>query len=384
MLLTGSFLWLGVAPAKIVSSGSQFTLPTAADASVDVPRSIDEGTLAQAIYAEPLNQTIFNAAMVSAVARNPALDLKPWLNVLSGLGWRDTRSLQNVIAEAVRNEDIGSLVNAADALLRMKEIEPEATQMMNLAEAYPETWPGVFKLLKENVVWRDDYLARAATMTAPAVLDGRAKTMSALQAAGVQLKPRDVKPFVVALTTAGRYEQADRLWRNYTGDRSNAVHDPHFLQALAAGPQPEMPLTFGWSLNSDIGYSADVASNGLGGATVMLQWDGRGLPVFLSQQISTGPGRHLLQVRVDGDTQAFGERIGFRLRCGETLTPFEPVRQPGRADLILATQSAVPCIFPTLEAYGRIQKSVRAFEGALSTISMARRTEDPAALGRPQ
>lgn len=364
------FIWLGIAPAQVVSVGERYRLPLATGSKISVAPGIDAGQLQKAVLAEPIDQAVVNAAMVTSLAQRPSSDPRPWLNVVASLGWRNMTAQQNIIAAAIQRDDIPSIVNSADALLRVGTLFGEATAVMNLAEAYPETWPRVITLLKSNVSWRHDYLGQASPSMLPAILDGRIRTIAALQRAGDRPDRQQVRPLVAALAAAGRLAEADSVWRDYTGDRGSALYDVRFERALAQLDQPLTPLSFDWSLNLDSGYTTDIASNGLGGAVLTVRWDGRGVPVFFSQQTSAAPGHKILRVRVDGDTQIFGERIGFRLRCGGSVAEFAPVGRPGSLDLTLATIQPVTCSFPSLEAYGRVGKSVRSFDGAITAISM--------------
>lgn len=373
-----SFIWLGVAPEQVVSVGENYRLPLVAGGKISVAPGIDAGQIRQAVRAEPIDQAVVNAAMVSSLARSPSSDPKPWLRVVASLGWRNITAQQNIIAAAIQRDDVPSIVNSADALLRVGTLFGEASAVMNLAEAYPETWPRVITLLKSNVSWRHDYLGQANSSMLPAVLDGRIRTIAALQRAGDRPDRQQVRPLVAALAATGRLGEADSIWRDYTGDRGNALYDVRFERALAQIDQPLTPLSFDWSLNLDAGYTTDIAANGLGGSVLTVRWDGRGVPVFFSQQTSAAPGHQVLRVRVDGDTQMFGERIGFRLRCGGSVVEFEPARRPGSVDLTLVTAQSVACSFPGLEAYGRVGKSVRSFDGALTAISM-----NPAEVSRP-
>lgn len=371
LTLTVLYVSTGLAPKIVEARTGEFRLPSVDGGKINIATDIDTGTLRQAVRAAPISQPVFNAAMVAAIAKNPQADRRSWMKALRSLGWRDTVAQQNLIADAIIRQDVGTLVASADSLLRRNTVILEATQVMNLAEAYPETWPQVFALLKDRVDWRYAYLERAGSMTVPAVLDGRAKTLTALMRAGDRLEGQEVRPFVFALVNAGRIAEADRLWRAYTNDNSNLIHDSQFRQALALGSSPATPHPFLWSLGSGYGYSVGIDPNGLGSAVVTLQWDGRGVPVFLSQMTSAKPGRLRLRIKVEGDQKAFGERIGARLRCDDLLTPLLPVPRPGATDLVLETEKASPCEFPTIQIFGIVQPTTREFDGALSGLILS-------------
>jgi hypothetical protein len=366
-----NYIRLGIAPTQVVAVGEKYRLPIMRGAKVSLAPGLSDKQLRQAVRAAPLDQVVVNAAMVSSIAQAPTRDAKPWLRVVGSLGWRDPTTQQNIIAAAIQREDVPAIVNSADALLRVGALFREAAAVMNLAEADPQTWSRVFALLRSNVSWRHAYLGQASGAMLPAVLDGRIKTITMLQQNGDRPNRDQVRPLVAALSAAGRGAEADRIWRDYTGDHANLLHDVRFERALAQADQPLTPLTFDWSFDLEAGYTTDIAPTGLGGSIVSLQWDGRGIPVFFSQQTSAVPGDYTLRIRVDGDTQIFGERVGFRLRCGPETVEFVPTNRPGSVELVLQTVKSVACSLPTLEAYGRVGKNVQAFEGALTAISMS-------------
>lgn len=370
VLLAGAYFVLGLAPVQVAAHASQFKLPIISGGRSAIPADLDTATIKRAVRIAPLEQAVFNGAMMDAVTRNPNLDLAPWLKVLIQLGWRDVTSVQNVLADAAQRQDVQALVDPADALLRQNQLVPETTQLMNLAEAYAPTWPRVFAMLRSHVGWRYSYLEQAGNITNPEVLDGRARTIRALIASGDKLAAQEVRPFVAALLVVGRVGEADRLWRGYTGDRSNLIHDPAFREVVAIGNEPISNHALQWTVADGYGFSADVAPDGLSNALVSLRWDGRGVPVFLSQITSAMPGHQLLRVRVDGDMRAFADRIGFRLWCGDVSVAFEPVANLRGTDLVLKTSAPSTCAFPTLVVSGKVQTRARAFDGALSSITM--------------
>lgn len=382
-VLALTYVVLGIAPAQVTAQSSQFRLPAEPGDRTALPAGLDSSIIHQAVRTAPLEQNHFNGLMLDAVVRNPNVDLTAWLKVLVKLGWRDATSVQNLIADAVRRQDVDALVDPADALLRQDRLFAETTQVMNLAEAYPATWPKVFALLRSHVRWRHRYLEQAGSITNPEVLNGRARTIQALLSSGDRLAGQEVRPFVGALINAGRVAEADTLWRRYTGDRSNLIHDSTFQEVLVNATQQVSAHTLQWTIAQDYGFSADVAPDGLGNGLVALRWDGRGVPVFLSQTTSASPGHQSLRVKVEGDPRIFADRIGFRLRCGSEFAMFEPVRRTSGAELSLKTTSPVACRYPTLEIFGKIQKTTQSFEGALSAIYMSAAVGPAAATDMP-
>lgn len=367
--LLGFYIWFGSTVSAVWSVRNQFKLPQIASAKPLAP-DMPTAFLNRALLAAPVSQPMFDAILVTQAKRDPAIDLKRQLAVLRKLGWRDPTSVQNMIANALVTKDLSHIAEAGDALLRQNKLVDEATLLMALLEAYPDTWASVASRLAQNVPWRYTYLERAGSLSSAEQLDGRLRTLSVLQARGDRLKRQEIAPFVSLLTEKGQIREARQLWIAHVGARPNILLDPDFNAALKQSVLMIPTTPFEWRFEGGVGYVADVASDGLLGARVSIQWDGRSVPVFMSQRTGALPGKYRLTIKIEGEPAEFSRRIGFRLRCGSEIVGFDKEAvMPGNI-LWLAMRETVGCGFPVLEIFGKIQEPRRAVDIAFTSVRM--------------
>jgi hypothetical protein len=368
-VLLGTYIWLGAAVATVASVRNQFRLPQSATGRALRPQ-VSDTIIDRALQAAPTSQSIYNAHVVARAAETPGSDLRAPLALLRKLGWRDPTSVQNIISNALVTSDLSDIAQAGDALLRQDALVDEATQLMVLLEAFPDTWAGVATRLAQNVPWRYRFLEKAGSLSSPDQLDGRLKTLSALQARGDRLKRQEVAPFVTLMADNGRIAEARKLWLGHVGGKSAILFDSDFELALKQSVLLIPTTPFEWSFQNGVGYVADVASNGLQGARISIQWDGRSVPLFLLQRTGAGPGRYRLHVRVEGEPLEFDRRIGFRLRCDAKTVAFDDASVGAGSVLVLTTPGAVDCNFPVLDVFGKLQEPRRAVDVAFMSVQI--------------
>ncbi len=367
--LVSSYIWFGNSMASVVSVQTRYKLPQPGVAPLPIPK-IPTDVLKRAILAAPLDQPLLNAVVVARSAGEKPKDFAQAMAVLKRMGWRDPSSLQNIIIHALETTDIPTIVDCADALLRQDVLIEQTSALMVLLEGFADTAPTVVARLKQGTPWRYTYLERAGSLTAPDQISGRLNTLTTLMAGGAKVQRQEVGPFVMVLAAAGEVAQARNLWLTHTGQRRDVLLDPDFTAALNQSKLQVMPVPFEWQFGAGLGSVADIAADGLSGNRVSIQWDGRGVPVFVSQQTGAGEDRYQLFVRVEGEAAEFARRIGFRLRCGEGAVAFEdPVALPGNImSLTLPRQNV--CDYPVLEVFGKVQDVRRAVDVAFSSIRM--------------
>lgn len=363
-----AYVWCGMSVAAIASVRSQFRLPGIATGQTKLPK-ISKDAISRAIWAAPINQSVFNAHIVMRANENSRSDVRASLMLLRKLGWRDPTSVQNMISNALVTQDLSDIAIAGDALLRQDVLVEEATGLMVLLEAYPETWAGIETRLASNVPWRYRYLERAGSLATDEQLDGRLKTLVALQRRGDRLQRQEVAPFVTLMVDKGRIAQSRALWLNHTGVKPDVLLDSDFVAAQKQSLLALPTTPFEWSFNGGLGFVADVATDGLNKARVAIQWDGRGVPVLMTQQTGAGPRRYRLHVRVDGEPINFSRTIGFRLRCGVETVGFSDGIIVG-SDLVLTMHDKISCSFPTLDIFGKLQEPRRAVDVAFVSVRM--------------
>jgi tetratricopeptide (TPR) repeat protein len=331
---------------------------------------LDAETLRRALAAAPLSQSTFNALMVTTGgAVGP--DRARWFDALKGYGWRHSASLQNRLVDAIRRNDMVDIFDIADALLRQGKLVEEASALVRLAETDPALAPRIVRALKRKPEWRVQFLHGSEGLDDADALDARLRTLEALAAVGDQIGRAEVAPSLVRLAGASRFEEAERLWRAYSRKPRDALSDGDFKQALELIDHSIGNFPFEWLLGDGPGYLADVIEDGLGGATMTIDWDGRGSPVLLSQRTMASPGRWRLTVSSDGSARELAGSLSFQLRCGERITPLvmQPL-QPASAVVSFVTASQTPCSYPLFAIVARSQGTPRAIELSMRRISL--------------
>ena len=328
--------------------------------------------LATAFSKDPLNQNLVNAAFVLWPEKLTEAQKSTWLSVMRKMGWRSTPALQTMINEAALRQDFSGVLILADALLRRNQLFDQSAGLMNLLEAEPSTWPGVYKRLRERAPWRTNYLQVAGSIRQEAVIDGRIRTLRQLHASGDSLTRQELAPSIAAIVNAGKVADAVQIWRKHSKAAATPLHDSDFQIAVGEGANTEFTYPFEWEFLSGPGFSAFPSEDGLSGANVAIQWDGRGVPVFMRQQTSATPGHYRLSFRVDGDAQKFASKVGVRFRCGSEVIRLRNAVKLNTQFVIAETIEPVSCEFPWIDIYGEIQDRGAAVELSFNRVTLVK------------
>jgi hypothetical protein len=243
---------------------------------------------------------------------------------------------------------------------------------MNLLEAEPQTRLAVYHRLKQRVPWRPNYLRTATFLSNPVIIEGRVQTFNRLQASGDRILRWELAPSVAAMVASGLTADAFTLWRRHSNVPATPLHDGNFRIAVAAGTDTDSVFPFEWEFLSGSGFSAYPSQDGLNGANVAVQWDGRGVPVFMRQLTSATPGHYRVSFRVDGDAQKFASKIGVRFRCKDSTTRLRNSVSPNSQIVTAETITPVACDFPWIDIFGEIQDRSGAVELSFNSINAAR------------
>lgn len=328
--------------------------------------------LATAFSKDPLNQNLVNAGLALKSDELSADERALWITVIGKMGWRSTAASQTLVNEAIKTQDLTNVTTIADALLRRQKLFEETVKLMNLLEAEPSTWRGVYSRLKADVPWRVNYLQYAGKIKQPAVVEGRIRTLRALQAGGDRLTRQELAPSIAMLVGTGRLKEAEQIWRANEKVPPIALHDQNFRIAVGAGSNTDFSFPFEWQFFSGAGFSAYPSEDGLNGVTVVIQWDGRGVPVFMSQLTSATPGNHRFSFKVDGDAQKFANKIGVRFRCGNEVIRLRNSIKLNSQTVIAETITPITCEFPWVDIFGQIQDRGAAVELAFNRVMLNR------------
>jgi len=275
------------------------------------------------LWRTPLDQQLVDYLYVDAVraAGNSAATL-PIARLLAELGWRYTPAQQNLMLRAAIDERFSDAADQADALLRRQKLTEQAMTMLMAMEAIPQVHDLVVDKLLGDPMWRYDYLLRIGLQSPPQVVDARFRTLRVLLRMADGVSRAELAPALQALNAQGRGRDADALWTLKAGARrgDNVLRDGDFRTA-AQMVGNEVRIPFEWQLNQNLGYSADV-----GGQGVIINWDGRGIPVFMSQFVPVQPGRrYMLSIEGKADAGTLQTLLSPWLDCGQVRLIFASV-----------------------------------------------------------
>lgn len=336
------------------------------------PAEVSGAELATAFAKDPLNQNLVNAGLALQSGALSEDERAKWITVIGKMGWRSTAASQTLINEAMKTQDLRKITAIADALLRRQKLFEQTVNLMNLLEAEPSTWEGVYNRLNANAPWRVDYLQYAGVIKQPAVIEGRIRTLRALQKGGNRLTRQELAPSIAMLVSADKLKDAEQIWRANGRMPPTDLHDGDFSTAVSVGSDTNFSFPFEWQFYSGTGFSAYPSEDGLNGATVAIQWDGRGLPLFMSQLTSATPGNYRFSFKVDGDAQKFASKIGVRFRCGSEIIRMRNSVKPNSQIVMAETITPITCEFPWVDIFGQIQERSAAVELAFNRVMLAR------------
>jgi DNA-binding HxlR family transcriptional regulator len=319
----------------------------------------ERAALLAALRHAPLEQRRFDRfyaqRSLDVTVTDPRLDGAAAL--LARLGWRDTASSQNLLLRTALTGAYGAMIDRADSLLRRRHLTEPTLALMAALEVVPAMRTALIARLAEPAPWRTEFLRALPPRPSPTVLAARLDTLNRLQARERRLDRAEVVPLVAALAAAGRAEVAWRLWsRLQPLGGANLLHDADFRAAavLSRGDQPAAP--FDWGLGN--GASFSVATGARGDRGLAIQWDGGGLPTFLTQQVRVpGPGRYRLDLATGQPRDAVA-MLQPVLQCDARAIGFAPVVAPRLAAWV---SDPVPadCAFPVLRLDARLTEAGR-------------------------
>ncbi|MCG7349497.1 hypothetical protein [Sphingomonas sp. ACRSK] len=327
---------------------------------------LSDRTMRTAIAAAPLEQRVLNVAMARDAKRHGRERAPIWLVVLSRLGWRDTGTLQNRIYAAALRNDLSSILDISDALLRRQQLADQITQVVLLLEVEPTLRPSLVKRLAGRPSWRSLYLGTTiGHLKTQEQLSARVLLMEGLARYG-PLDKSEVVPSINALDHAGLVQQAFTLWQRVQPGVTRPLDDGEFDRVSRSYGTGYDPVPFQWQMMTGEGFGADAIRDGAH-AVLTIHWSGRGVPVFAQQRTSAAPGHYALDLDIPVESKADLSTLSFKLACSKTATPFVAA---GSDPTRLRTVTAVPCAFPMLQIVGDVQPSAAAHQVTISRIAM--------------
>lgn len=358
LLAAAVFLYQSSQVATVRASSHQYLLASlkAADGGAREPFGIpDSQVLAVALKTQPLNPAIVNAAMFADVARQPgSAPAKAQLELLERLGWRNTPALQNRIVTAVETQDLRKIVAIADALLRREDLVEQGQALMRLMEQSAPTRRQLADALAVNPNWRLAYFESPNKPQGPAAVGDRAKLAKMLAERGSPLTRPELAANLGLLADNGYAREAYELWRGYRGKKPMLVNDPDFVWAYRMRNDVNVGMPFEWELLTGSGFWTELVLEGEK-AGVSINWNRRGVPVFLTQRLFLGSNRSPLVLQVDGVDLpgTLADDFSFALVCPDRTVPFDQLVRKSKTRYLLASREAATCADPKLSVAGR-------------------------------
>lgn len=359
MLRTDTMMLAASKPAQITPPPRAFVPPNMAVPPIQ-PRltARQRQQIRSELWRSPLDQQLVDYLYVDAVRAdgNSAATL-PVARLLAELGWRYTPAQQNLMLRAAIDGRFADVIDRADALMRRQKLTDQAMTMLMAMEAIPQVHDLVVDKLLGDPMWRYDYLLRISPQSLPQVVDARFRTLRVLLRTPDGVSRAELAPALYALVAQERGVDANILWTLKAGKRQgdNVLRDGDFRMAAQLSGE-EVHIPFEWKLNQNLGYSADA-----GGRGVIVNWDGRGVPLFMSQLVSVQPGRsYVLSIDGNTDSGSLQTLLSPTLDCGAVKQVFAPVG--GRGERAQFQSAAVPkgCDIATLGIGGDIDAGRRA------------------------
>lgn len=332
-----------------------------------------QAAVATALAINPLSQSALNALLVERVRAAARPMTKDEANLLLRLGWRDEVSLRNVGEVYADGSDLPKLLNVFDALLRRATPSGgPVIDILTFMETKPVFQAALVTKLAQNPPWRPAFLRLTANRldTREATLD-RLRTYQALTR--TRRPPSDIETAAVlpALHAQGFGSEAFALWQDVHRRNSQSLlirplADPDFSRAARLQEAQGIVTVYDWTVEHGDGFGVSFGSDSKG---LMIEWDGRGIPVFARQRSSALPGTYRLAVTTEAEVEG-GDAIGYRLVCPEGVVELRPAGMSGRTRLY-RTNERVGCGFPMFEIFGRPQNRPRDVRTLLTRMTLS-------------
>ncbi len=348
-------------PSGLIPRGTQQSKALSLDAG-------EQMTLRAAMWRDPLNPKLFNLVYANSVrVGRPKALIERQVAILGKLGWRYTPAQQNLLFRNLLDAKFVDAIDRADALLRRQKLPSLAFAMLNTMEAIPQVHDVIVDRLRSNPKWRHDYLGLITSQSAPALLDVRSATLAALSRGTIGIGRDELAPSLTALIATGRGRAAYTLWirRGIRQIDSNLVYDPDFRQAMMLVGSSSM-IPFEWHLSQDVNYSVQPSSEG-----VLVNWDRRGVPAFLSQVVPVYPGRgYALTVQGTSDGGDLQSALAPALVCGTISVPMTAAE--GREARYLTGSLPQACDMGTLIINGAVDSGAGTVNLTLKHVNLQR------------
>lgn len=315
--------------------------------------ALGERKLNTALTASPLDQRLVDVAMVRDVDRHGQERTGHWIGVIERLGWRDTTALQNRLYVAAQDNDLNSVIDIVDAMLRRRKLTDELIGALSSAEVDPASRIVMVNRLVDRPNWRGVYLTTTEQLKTADQLRARYQLLGELQRRGSPIAANEAALNIIAAERVGLHDLGFSLWRSTHPHSGRPLDDAHFSAAgesLRRGID-ETPIPYQWQILVGEGFRADVSGEGRNSA-LEIDWDGRGVPVFAQQRLSGSGGAYTMTLDTSTANAADLSAFDFRLACHNVTVPLRR-QSPGSKSYV--SDQPVPCAYPLFQIAGGIR-----------------------------
>lgn len=358
LLAAAVFGYQSHALEKIRSSSQHYLLASLRNADGTNRRALlipDGEYLAVALKVQPLNPGVVNAALFAEAALKPgATAPKAKIDLLAKLGWRHTPALQNRIYFAVERQDVSQIVAIADALLRRENLIDQGQALMRLMERSPPTRLQLAKSLESDPSWRLSYFQAPFPSTDRQAVGDRAKLAKMLARRGSPLSRSELSPTLRLLVDNGYSRDAYDLWIDYRDKKPELLNDSNFRWAYNLRNDENVGIPFEWMLMTGSGFWTELVEDA-GAISLSINWNRRGVPVFVTQRVYLGQNPGSLTLRIDGTDLpgTLADDLSFSLICKNSVVFFDQVLIKSKTHFVLGTRDAEKCTDPQFRIAGR-------------------------------
>jgi hypothetical protein len=293
-------------------------------------------------------------------------------SVLKPMGWRSTSAQFALLVDAAKADKSSEVLLHADALLRRGKLKDFGVALLQQVEQQPQYVGEFAAALGKKPNWRRDYLLDTKILNSAQGRRSRYDLLTALMKNRAKLERIEVTTAINYLADKGDVALAHTLWQRLGKGRStNALSDPAFAfaQKIPAG-MDHLRTPFDWRFFSGVGYQTSVTGPE-GAPAVRIEWDGRGVPLFVAQTLDMQPisPRAILVKQGSPDIQALRQLV-FLLSCdGQQIELDFAVNAVTDNGVRLDIVGKPDCRYPQFQIKGRLQPTNRSLDIAISSIT---------------
>lgn len=335
---------------------------------------IDQDDLKKRLYNSPLDQSAL-ALQFQLIADDKlkAETRGRYVDAIKSTGWRASVAQQILIAEAVKKEDVKTIIERADGLMRRNNLRDELLQLLSLVEADERSSTILIDRLRHRPTWRKDFFGRVALLQSDQQLNGRIRTISQLMEQSDPINRQEIAGSSVALVRSGNHDSARDLVAQfkttYEPDDTDFA-DSKFHTLARTSSAGERSLPFEWQLGDARGLSTRVAESA-GQGVVRVGWNGRGTPVFLSRRLVLDTPSQI-RVKLDVNASDLSRRNDLQLKavCPDQTYILLRNKSESQKALHFESDGEVACSYPDLQIGGKAGLTRRRLDTDIDDITV--------------